>query len=301
VGTKAKDLLALPERSGKVLAALSDTIYLSTQDGEVFWISLEKSPLHRRCIRVSLLPKVAPGEKYFWRSPGMTFSRGSFIDFRRAREWNPFVSGVRKSISLAGLWACFRRLLGVLDLLEVQEDMGRTISLGRALVESGTLPAFPPTSLMGRVRDMALGLARACLDQDLHSVARMGREMIGLGPGLTPAGDDFLGGLFFAARSLQQGYPEDFPRAEDAVCGLLDWAKTRTHPISYTIFRDLVSGHGPAALHAFFTGLLEEKDARLVLEAAIDLTRIGHSSGWDMLAGALTGLLMVKKSIENGA
>jgi len=295
-GMKAKDLLALAGHSGKVLAALSDTIYLSTQEGEVFWISLEKSPLHRRCIRVSLLPKVAPGEEYFWQSPGMTFSGGSFIDFRAAREWNPFVSGVRKSTSPAGLWACLRRLLGVLDLLEVREDMGRMISLGRVLAEGGTLPASPPASLMGRVQDMALALAHACLDQDLHSVARMGKEMIGLGPGLTPSGDDFLGGLFFAARSLHRAFAEDFPWDENAVIELMDWAKTRTHPISHTIFSDLALGHGPEPLHDLVGGLLDGEGFDPILEAALRLTAIGHSSGWDLLSGAVTGMMMAKKS-----
>ncbi len=294
---KAKDLLALSGDSGKVLAALSDTIYLSTQKGEVFWISLEKSPLHRRCIRVSLLPKVAPGEEYFWQSPGMTFSGGSFIDFHTAREWNPFVSGVRKPISPAGLWACFCRLLGVLDFLEIQEDMGRMISAGRVLAEGGTLPASPPAFLMGRVQDMALALAHACLDQDLRSVARMGKEMIGLGPGLTPSGDDFLGGLLFAARSIYEAYPEDFFWDEDAVHELLGWAKIRTHPISHAILCDLALGHGPEPLHDLVGGFLEGKGFDSILEAALRLTAIGHSSGWDLLSGAVTGMLMAKKSM----
>jgi hypothetical protein len=294
-------LLASPERSGKVLAALPDMIYLSTQDGEVFWVSLEKSPLHRRCIQVCLPPKVAPGEEYFWRSPSMTFSGGSFIDFRTAREWNPFVPGVRKSISLAGLWACLRRLLAVLDLLEAQEDMGRTISLGRALAEGRTLPASPPTSLLGHVQDMALALANACLNQDFHSVARMGKEVIGLGPGLTPSGDDFLGGLLFAARSLHEAYPGDFFWDEGAVHELQGWAKTRTHPISHAIFSDLALGYGPEPLHDLIGGLLEGKGFDPILEAALRLTAIGHSSGWDLLSGAVTGMMMAKRSKETRA
>lgn len=301
VGSKAKDLLALPEFSGKVLAVLSDTIYLSTRDGEIFWICPERSPLHRRCILVSLPPKVVSGEECFWQCTRLTFSGGPFIDLRTAREWSPSGAGTRKSASLAGLWGCFCRLLGVLNLLEVQEGMGRAISRGRALAEGRTLPAFPPTSIMGRVQDMALDLAHACLDRDFPSVARKGKEMIGLGPGLTPSGDDFLGALFFAARSLHQAYPEDFPWAEDAVSELLDWAKTRTHPISYAIFSDLALGHGPEPLHDLIGGLLEGRDLDPVLEAALRLTAIGHSSGWDMLAGAVTGMLMARKSVERRA
>ena len=301
VGSKAKDLLALPEFSGKALAVISDTIYLSTRDREIFWVCPERSPLHRRGIQVSLPPKVFAGEKCFCQFSRLTFSGGAFIDLSTASEWNPPVAGAWKTAPPAGLWSCFRRLLGVLNLLEVQEGLGRAISLVHALVEGRTLPAFPPDPVMGRVQDMILGLARACLEGDLPGLARRGREMIGLGPGLTPSGDDFLGGLFFAVRSLHQGYPEYFGWEEDAVLELLGWAKTRTHPISHAIFSDLALGHGPEPLHDLVGGLLDGRDLDSNMEAALRLTAIGHSSGWDMLAGAVTGMLITKKRIAQRA
>jgi len=301
VGSKAKDLLALPEFSGKVLAVLSDTIYLSTPAGEVFWVCPEGSPLHRRCILVSLAPKVVGGEICSWHFPRLNFSGGPSIDLRPAREWNPPGAGARKSVSLEGFWVCFRRMLGMLHLLVVQEGMGRAISLDRALAEGRTLPVFPPTCMMGLAQDLVLDLAHACLDHDFPSVTGKGKEMIGLGPGLTPSGDDFLGGLFFAARSLYQAHPEDFRWDEEAVLELLGWAKTRTHPISHAIFSDLALGHGPEPLHDLIDRLLGGSDLDPVMDAALRLTAIGHSSGWDMLAGAVTGMLMIKRSVEQRA
>jgi hypothetical protein len=300
-GARVINLLALPGFSGTVLAVLSGTIYLSLPDGEIFWIGPEGSPLHRRCILVSPVPKAAPGEICSWRFPRLTFGGGPFIDLRAAREWNPPGLGARESVSLEGFWVCFRRLLGVLSLLDFQDGMGRAIPLVRALAEGWPPPILPPTCIMGRARDLALELARACLDGDFPSVIRKGKEMIGWGPGLTPSGDDFLGGMFFAARSLHQVHPEDSRWNEDAVLELLGWAKIRTHPISHAILCDLALGHGPAPLHDLIGGLLEGRDLDPVMEAAMRLTAIGHSSGWDMLAGAVTGMLMIKKSVEQGA
>jgi hypothetical protein len=301
VGSKAKDLLALRHFSGKVLAVLSDTIYLSTQDGEIFWTCPEPSPLHRRCILVSPPRKIFPGEKCLCQYPRLTFSGGTFIDLSTAREWNPPRAGARKFVSPAGLWLRFRRLLGVLNLFEFQEGMGRVISLIRAQTEKNSLPSFSSISILGRIQDRALHLARACLDQDFPSIAREGKEIIGLGTGLTPSGDDFLGGMFFAARSLREAYPEYFRWNEGTILDLLDWAKTRTHPISHAIFSDLALGHGPEPLHDFIERFMEGRDPDSVLEAALRLTAIGHSSGWDMLAGAMTGMLMIKRSVERGA
>jgi len=294
IGSKASYLLALPEFAGKVLAVLSGTIYVSVGDGEIFWICLEKFPRHRRCIQVLLLPKVVFGEKCYWQFPHLIFSGGSFVDLSTTMDWNPYGSLAWRSVALTTLWACFCRLLWVLDLLEVQTGMGRAVSLSRALADGSALPAFPPNSIMGRVQSLALDVAHACLDQDLRSVTRIGKEMIGLGPGLTPSGDDFLGGLFFAARYLDQVYPGVFFWDEDAVIDLLDCAKTQTHPISCTVFSDLALGHGPEPLHDLVSGLLEGRGCNSNLEAALRVAAIGHSSGWDMLAGAVTGMLMVK-------
>jgi len=301
IGAEARRLLG-PGFCGEVLAVLPDAIYLSGRNGEILWMAGEGSPPHRRCILSSAsLRVICRGQGFSFDPPYLRLDGSIWVDVSSGMEWTPPIIRPERARTLPIVEANLRSVLSSLRVMETPEGLGPCIFLLSALLEGGNLPSYPAGSAMGRAKDSVLGLARNCLQQDLLRCAIGGRELAGLGPGLTPSGDDFLGALFFAARFLHQGYPEDFPWAEDAVSGLLDWAKTRTHPISYAIFRDLVFGHGPAALHAFFTRLLDEKDAHLVLDAAIGLTRIGHSSGWDMLAGALTGLLMVKKSIENRA
>ncbi len=299
IGAEARRLLA-PSFRGEVLAALSDTIYLSGRHEEILWIAGKGSPPHRRCILSSPSLKAScRGQRFSFDPPFLRLNGSFWMDVSSGVEWKPSIVRPEKARTLPRLEANLRPLLGALQLLEIPDGLGPCIFTLSALLEDGNLPSYPPGSLMARAKDSALDLARSCLQQDLLRCAIGGRELAGLGPGLTPSGDDFMGALFFAVRSLHQAYPEDFPWDEDAVSELLDWAKARTHPVSYIVFRDLVLGHGPAALHDFFTRLLEENDANSILNAAIGLTRIGHSSGWDMLAGALTGLLMVKKSIED--
>src|ERR1043165_4855904 len=38
---------------GKVVAAFSKAIYWPPNDGELFWIATEDSPMHRRCAQIS--------------------------------------------------------------------------------------------------------------------------------------------------------------------------------------------------------------------------------------------------------
>jgi len=293
VGSKAKELLATPDFSGSVLAVLSGTEYLSAPHGEILWICPEGSPLHRRGILVPQLPTVLPGERCFVEPAGLTFAGGRSVVLGDSVEWKPLMPESEDTASLAILGARFRRLLAALDLFEITDGLGPSISLVSALAGGRSLPSLSPGSRMQQGRDRIRDLAQDCLRQDLSSVMRKGREMMGLGPGLTPSGDDFLGGLFFAAHWLHRTFPTAFPAAAETA-ELLEWAKNQTHPIGYAIFQDLVLGHGPEPLHELVRTLFQEReDSFSPVSAALRLTRIGHSSGWDMLAGFVTGMLMV--------
>jgi hypothetical protein len=104
-------------------------------------------------------------------------------------------------------------------------------------------------------------------------------SLIGLGPGLTPSGDDVLGGALIALRAL--GWRD----AADALARrTLARARSRTHAISYAHLVCATAGEGAAALHDTLVALCSPAAPRLgdCVEA---VAAIGHSSGWDALAG----------------
>lgn len=101
--------------------------------------------------------------------------------------------------------------------------------------------------------------------------------LIGLGPGLTPAGDDFVGGAMIALRAAGK------IALADRVAGwALPLAKERTNRISRTHLQCAAAGEGHEALHDFLRTFSEEHLGRL--------GRIGHSSGLDAAAGAVLAL-----------
>ena len=103
--------------------------------------------------------------------------------------------------------------------------------------------------------------------------------LLGLGPGLTPSGDDFLGGMLIALAIL----PAPLLRAQ--LLELIEnHAQQRTNAISIAHLRAAGAGAGHEALHEILNSLLTGDGAALPAQlAAVD--RIGHSSGWDSLAG----------------
>ena len=107
--------------------------------------------------------------------------------------------------------------------------------------------------------------------------------LIGLGPGLTPAGDDFAGGAMIALRAF--GHAR---HADRIAAWALPLAKRRTNRISRAHLECAAAGQGHEALHRLLAAL-GRGDA--VLASAVQaLDRVGHSSGRDAAAGALLSL-----------
>ncbi|MDB5804443.1 MAG: hypothetical protein JWN73_1765 [Betaproteobacteria bacterium] len=159
-------------------------------------------------------------------------------------------------------------------------ELGEPRGFGQLLV--GALPPFP----LDRRVDAANALAAAAGADDAETFAEAALRLLGVGGGLTPSGDDFVGAALFTLHHLGI----DNARWREAVQALTAATRTRTHAISAALFDDLAGGESFAPLH----DLIGAADATAMLEPARRLTAIGHSSGWDMLCGmiaAATGKL----------
>jgi Protein of unknown function (DUF2877) len=108
-----------------------------------------------------------------------------------------------------------------------------------------------------------------------NAIGNEAAQLIGLGPGLTPSGDDYLGGMLVTLRLTGRGVQSD---------GLWRWLQPRlkegTSPISAAHLAAAAAGEAHEALHDVLNGKLD-------LDA---LDAVGHTSGWDALAGAVAVL-----------
>ena len=110
-------------------------------------------------------------------------------------------------------------------------------------------------------------------------------RLLGLGPGLTPSGDDFLGGMMIALRAAGRGRGRRSPGRRG------HGARAPGHRPDQP-FAPRRRGRRRGArrpLHETLAALDRGDDTALDAGlAAID--QIGHSSGWDALAGAVSAL-----------
>lgn len=106
------------------------------------------------------------------------------------------------------------------------------------------------------------------------------RALLGLGPGLTPSGDDLLGG-FVCLRAACGALPPDF------VSALTAEAARSTHTISQARLAHHLRGEGSVAECDLVRALRDGRDASPSVEA---LRAFGHHSGDDFYDGARIAL-----------
>jgi hypothetical protein len=292
LGATARACLA-PGQHGKVLAVFSKVIYLLTETDELFWITTKDVPMHRRCMQISSpLPGLTAGTPFRMLGHFLTIDPGFTCDINNAPLWSaPRGDRILEIPSLAARIQAF-----FLNL-----DYSQTKGFGNFIPHILSLSQNDSTDLLPESADLillfaqplVLDMACACLEHQSSRIASNADALIGLGAGLTPSGDDFLGGILFAMKILQVSYPDslftNFAIPTEPY-------RPRTHLISFTLLKDLANGHAIAPLHFIINGLLSGESLESIYPFVLELTRLGHSTGWDMLTGLLVGLLTAYRS-----
>ncbi|MEU0516543.1 DUF2877 domain-containing protein [Streptosporangium sp. NPDC006007] len=140
--------------------------------------------------------------------------------------------------------------------------------------------------------DAAGLLAEGCSTASLLHAVTAAEQLIGLGPGLTPSGDDMLAGLLVALRHL--GTSAGVGRA----VWLADWlaaavtfgARGRTTSISAALLHCAARGEAGGEVLAVLRGLAGLQPLPLALHRLLGL---GHTSGADLAWGLRIGLAAV--------
>ena len=294
LGAIARSCLT-PGQRGRVLAALSNAIYLLTDMNELFWIATAAAALHQRCAIISSpLPGPSVGAPFHVEHHRLTIDPAFVFDIGQAPVWHaPYVEP-QHVLEISQLSARIQTFISNLDFSQA-EGFGNFISLILQLTRNESTNPQPvlvdPVLLFAR--PLILEIAHACIEHDPQRISQNADALIGLGAGLTPSGDDFLGGLLFAIKTIQTVYPDpNFKNYEISI----DTYSSQTNLISFTLLRDLANGHAIAPLHHIVNVLISGESLDSIYPSVSKLTRVGHSTGWDLLTGLLTGLLIVSRS-----
>ncbi len=302
IGGAARDLLKAGSQ-GRILAAFSKAVYLKNLNGELSWLVTDNLPMHRRGIQIhGALPRVAADSAYNVSEQHLLLGTDIDLDLGPASPWvsprpNPDRCLPFEELPYR-LW----------DATCLFDEFPLPTGFGRFLMEIIKKPPGNPLPTSSSTAELVLKHARpvlneivlACLSSDFSRTLLLGEELIGLGEGLTPSGDDFIGGLLFSSLIIQKLYPQRDAEGHTQSQGFalpdverfIENSRKRTNLISYTILKDLAAGHAPDTLHHFINALLSDGHLESAYEYGFELVQIGHSTGWDLLTGVWLGLLL---------
>jgi len=136
------------------------------------------------------------------------------------------------------------------------------------------------------------GLLAALYGGDRQGITAGAAALAGLGPGLTPAGDDFLLGLMAGLRTWPQFLTGKGLSVEETCQAVYGAAAGRTNLLSMALLRSAREGLFGEAWHILLAALRQGK-ADEVREAVDRILGFGGTSGAD----ALSGFLAVSKRL----
>lgn len=140
------------------------------------------------------------------------------------------------------------------------------------------------------LRERSTGLLEALSKGEASLASHYAIQLIGLGPGLTPSGDDFLVGLFTVMNLTNGPLFQICHVCEQVVAASAD----RSNPISYMALKKAASGQVRESIGEFMHHMIHGSKTEVIssLSRVLD---IGSTSGTDIALGLVNGL---KLSIE---
>lgn len=292
VGRDAEDCLeALSADGGSVLAVFRRSVYLSHDaSGAIVCIgpaALGAGPLNALAGPDKVLPDwreagLHPGDPVAPGNGGLRIGTARAMTFAGARLHDPPLGP--REWTRKDLAGAFERLADALAGFDPAEGLA---PFARPIDRGGS----SDSPLVKRARPAIRALERWMAEGSSATPRGAVDRLIGLGPGLTPSGDDFLGGAMIAL--AMSGHRE---RAAALAVPALAAAAGGTNRISAAHLRAAARGLGADALHRSIDALAIADDDALA-RALAGLDAIGHSSGWDALAGAVSALRAIDRRL----
>ena len=264
-----------PRFRGVVHSVFERVVNVEGQDGDLFTIAsrdLDNAPNTLIVDSAGFgATGIDPGDRVDVTGSAIAIDMRIGIRLDRATAWNPALPAYpADDATLCGNLATVRRQIGRLSLGE--------------LASRGGAPSALACSTAATLERQSELLCAALCHGNLAAASAHGRAMIGMGPGLTPSGDDFLVGMF-AVLHLPGSPCRDARR----VCvPVLAGVERRTHAISVAALKAAAQGRVRASIQSLLRELMDGSPAGLAASLSAVLA-IGSTSGSDIAAGIVAG------------
>lgn len=304
VGEDARELLGSGGMVGEVHSVFDHTINVLSDGGDLVTVAcrtVEDSPINLRVDSPRFDEKTRPQEGSPVVAREGSVSLGGVLAVNGLGEapiWRPELSPPQ-DVEARGLLESLLTAVDAVKLHGRPEGFKPLVPhiCGLMGVEPGASPMWGRNPYAEAALPRIEGLVGLLELGDAWGAAREASGLVGLGPGLTPSGDDFLCGLLGAlsiASPLLGDLGSDVEEMNRMVFSSVDG---RTNPISRGILKHYAGGRPSGSASVLIQGLLDGHDP--CIEGSVRwVCRAGHSSGTDLAVGVLTAFAVLYRRIH---
>lgn len=219
--------------------------------------------------------RAQPGARVVGRDARLVCPGRFTVDVAGARSWTAELPDLADEAEADGLARMAAELGRILD-----RD-GRAGGIRPRREPTGTIEARVASALGEGARRLLEALATG----DLDAADRWARRIVGLGPGLTPSGDDFITGLAATLAAPGTRIHALAPWAAELVAA----CRARTNAISWTAMHEATQGRMRESIVTVLSAVAAG-DAEALRPAARKVISIGKTSGTDIVTGMQAAL-----------
>lgn len=289
VCTRIQPILYRTSFLARVETVFAEACNLVTPDGQVLSLvspTVGNGPLNAVVSQFQALALLAQGDWIRGDGHSLRLGRGWRLSLAPATIWNPQPAYERLAAWPSTVEANLHWLRGHLPLEAPAASLAATAQLST----QGAFGSRPSVALVqAHAGQLIEGLLQAYQNGDLSRLRAYAGQLAGLGPGLTPAGDDWLAGWLVGLRAVAAMAD---PRAEPPLAleavgaAVVASAQQRTTRLSLAFLQAAAEGAVDEAWHSLLAALTDASMFQIKV-AAERVMEHGATSGSDMLAGFL--------------
>jgi len=304
LSSKLSRLFINSNLKGKIHSRFENAINIDLDDGFLFNFLPNKIPPNPRSLllpmiawnRIQNLPLSVGMEVYIEDNRVEIPSLALVISFRESEVWDPSPLLPGPPVLEVEIHRNLKEIAKVIE--QKCNNENRSLRFGHT--SKSSLKAFGDNIKKG-----AADLYTAILNSNLDHVLKSSCQLIGLGPGLTPSGDDLVAGVMATGVFCALAYEDLCFDVQKINTQIMVWGSGRTTIFSQILLSDASRGEVVRPLGELLQMVLCGNDKNLLGSLVCQVMALGASSGKDMLDGVLLGMeafLRLKNDIlqQNG-
>lgn len=293
VSLRVLPVISRPGLRAEVDSVFAEACNLIAEDGALVSLvapTIGNAPLNAVVGQMQLLAVLEKGDSVSGDGCFLRLGPGWRLDLRRATSWDPMLP-----YRVLARWPqVVRQNLAQLRTLFPLEAPPASLAAAPAYHTQGAFGSRPAIALIqSQAQGLIDGLLNAYRKGNLPWIEAFARRLAGLGPGLTPAGDDWLGGWLLGLRAssalaVDPDQQSSLP-LESVAEAVMRGAAGQTTALSLAMLQAAADGQAPEPWHDLIHALANA-DPVPMREASSQVLRHGATSGADALAGFLAAL-----------